>query len=508
MVQPALVAAVSSLSGRPYPMLSIRRAALLVAAVVATLAAPLSARAQLKRAMPDSLTDREFWQFFTTMSEEGGSFVSENFVSNEQTYQHVIPTLQHTLTPNGVYLGVGPEQNFTYIANLKPRMAVIFDIRRQNAMAHLMYKALFELAPTRAEFLSLLFSRPLSLSPPRSAKPAELFAAIGSAHENDSAYGANRRTILDRLEHTHGFALTADDEQSITHVYVSFFEAGPDINYGYRMGGSRFGSMYATYGDIQSLTNAAGVNMAFLASEENYQAVRALHAKNLIVPVVGDFAGPKAIRSVGEYLRQRGGTVTAFYLSNVEQYLFRGAGDAGRFYENVKTLPVDTTSAFIRSVPAFGDPFIGGAMSILSGGLTGSSSSAYSVRVVDSGGVSIVWTTTTDSTGAAVTTRRVDSSGMRVSPLQVFRGLRARDDSAMRAQLDSLLGLRSRDSSSRAGSPFRRNLITPGGGIRVSVGGSLTSGIAPIRASLDAYAAGRLATYDQAIALTKIDGWK
>src|SRR5882762_5506124 len=106
----------------------------------------------------DSLTDREFWRLFTTMSEEGGTFPSENFVSNEKTYQYVIPTLQRTLTPGGVYLGVGPEQNFTYIVNLQPRLAVIFDIRRQNAMLHLMYKALFELSDSRASFVSRLFS--------------------------------------------------------------------------------------------------------------------------------------------------------------------------------------------------------------------------------------------------------------------------------------------------------------------------------------------------------------
>jgi hypothetical protein len=41
--------------------------------------------------IPDSLTDREFWSLFTTLSEEGGSFPSENFVSNEKTYQYVIP---------------------------------------------------------------------------------------------------------------------------------------------------------------------------------------------------------------------------------------------------------------------------------------------------------------------------------------------------------------------------------------------------------------------------------
>ena len=96
------------------------------------------------------------------MSEEGGSFPSENFVSNEQTYQHVIPTLQaHASRRAACTSASGPEQNFTYIANLKPRMAVIFDIRRQNAMAHLMYKALFELSPTRADFVSHLFSRPM-----------------------------------------------------------------------------------------------------------------------------------------------------------------------------------------------------------------------------------------------------------------------------------------------------------------------------------------------------------
>src|SRR4029078_5382113 len=107
-------------------------------------------------------SDTEFWRIFSTMSETGGSFPSENFVSNEMSYQHPIPALHNTGRPDGVYLGVGPEQNFTYIANLKPRLAIIFDIRRQNAMAHLMYKAVFEMSSTRAEFVSRLFSRPLA----------------------------------------------------------------------------------------------------------------------------------------------------------------------------------------------------------------------------------------------------------------------------------------------------------------------------------------------------------
>ena len=468
---------------------SVRRTALIVATFAfAIIARPVPSTAQLTRSMPSALTDREFWDFFTTMSEEGGSFPSENFVSNEQTYQHVIPTLKRTVTSGGVYLGVGPEQNFTYITNLKPRMAVIFDIRRQNAMAHLMYKALFELSPTRADFLSHLFSRPLPASLGTSASPMALFAAAFAAKMNDSAFEANRKAILDLLTVTHGFALTESDIQSVKHVYASFFEAGPEINYGYRFGGVRgFGPTFSTYAEIQTLTNVEGVNMAFLATEENYQWLRALHVKNLVIPVVGDFAGPKAIRGVGEYLKQRHATVSAFYLSNVEQYLFRGVGDADRFYSNVETLPVDSTSMFIRSVPPNNGPF-GGALTFLSGGVQSNISNAYySVSVRDSGGVSIV-RTQTDSAGTLVTKETIDSSRTRrPSPLELFRALRARDDSLLRAR-DSTFGF--------------------GVTRTVTIGSTLVSGLAPIRASLQAFESGKLLTYQQAIAMTKIDGWK
>jgi hypothetical protein len=197
---------------------SVRRTTLILATFAfATIASPVRSTAQLTRSIPVALTDREFWDFFTTMSEEGGSFPSENFVSNEQTYQHVIPTLKRTVTPGGVYLGVGPEQNFTYITNLKPRMAVIFDIRRQNAMAHLMYKALFELSPTRADFLSHLFATVAGITRYVGFAYA-LFAAAFAAKMNDSAFEANRN-ILDHSP-LHGFAPTEADIQSVTRVCV------------------------------------------------------------------------------------------------------------------------------------------------------------------------------------------------------------------------------------------------------------------------------------------------
>ena len=492
----------SSRRRRVSPASLARRTILALTTTVGLLAAA-PVVSPLAPSLPASLTDREFWDFFTSMSEENGYFVSENFVSNEQTYQHVIPTLQSTLTPGGVYLGVGPEQNFTYIANLKPGLAVIFDIRRQNAMAHLMYKALFELSPTRADFVSRLFSRPLPASIGTPATPSDLFAAAAAAEPSDSAYEANRKAIAEQLAVKHGFALAPEDIRSINHVYETFFEAGPDINYGYRPGSrGLFGSPYPNFGQLQTMTNAAGVNMAFMATEANYQAVRAMQINNLIIPVVGDFAGPKAIRGVGEYVRQRKATVTAFYLSNVEQYLFRQSADAERFYNNVATLPLDSTSTFIRSVPPGGRglTFVGAPMFSL-GSTSGTS---YSVEVRDSAGMRIVLTTR-DSAGQRVTTRTIDSTRGPVSPLEIFRSLRARDDSLGRARADSV---RRANGGSGSVTFMGRDSTMLRATRTVTVGmPPLLSGIASIRATLEAFDKGDLNSYSHAIAMTKTEGW-
>jgi hypothetical protein len=100
-------------------------------------------------------------------------------------------------------------------------------------------------------------------------------------------------------------------------------------------------------------TDAAGVSRSFLSSEETFKVLKDLHEKNLIVPAVGDFGGPKALRAVGKYIREHGATVTAFYLSNVEQYL-RQDGKWNLFCGNVASMPLDESSTFIRSGQGFG----------------------------------------------------------------------------------------------------------------------------------------------------------
>src|SRR5262249_3879699 len=114
--------------------------------------------------------------------------------------------------------------------------------------------------------------------------------------------------------------------------------------------GTLYGGFGAvSYGDLMTATDQTGQPRSYLASEDNFQIVRDMHRKNLIVPVVGDFAGAKALRKVGQYIKEHGSTVTAFYTSNVEQYLFQQDDDWRKFLTSVSTFPLDASSTFIRS---------------------------------------------------------------------------------------------------------------------------------------------------------------
>jgi hypothetical protein len=321
---------------------------LLIAALAVALAAlrPVTA-AVAAEPLPASLSDAEFWTLLTAISEPDGAFPFDNFVSNETTLQNVIPALKARTEAGGVYLGVGPEQNFTYIAALQPRIAFIIDIRRQNMLEHLMYKALFEMSPDRATFVSRLFSRkkPSGLDPRATA--AELFGAYERVPAEKELFDANLTELVDTLTGRHRFELSAQDRTAIAYVYTSFFREGPGLNYA--VGGGPSATM-PTYSELMTQTDAEGRHHSYLASEQNYRIVKALEENNLVIPIVGDFAGPTAIREVGRYLAAHDATVTAFYLSNVERYLFERQRAWRRFYTNVAILPYDSKSVFIRAI--------------------------------------------------------------------------------------------------------------------------------------------------------------
>ena len=300
--------------------------------------------------IPERISDSTFWRMVTEFSEPGGYFRSDNFVSNETSLQYVIPELQRTIRPGGVYLGVAPDQNFTYLVALRPRIAFIVDIRRQNMIHHLMYKAMIEMAPTRADFMSMLFARPRLTGVDAAATPEALFNAVSAVPPDTVLFAKNLATITDWLTKRHGFSLTAADLQSLDYVYRAFATAGPDITYAFPNGGGRGFGRWPSFSQLMLETDGQGNNRAYLANEANYRVLKEMETNNLIVPLVGNFSGDKTLRTVGRYLRERGVTVSAFYTSNVEQYLFQQGDDWQRFYANVATLPLDSTSMFIRSL--------------------------------------------------------------------------------------------------------------------------------------------------------------
>ena len=294
--------------------------------------------------LPGEISDADFWRIISEFSEPGGTYPYENFVSNEPSVQNVIPALRKITKPGGVYLGVAPEQNFTYIFALQPKIAFITDIRRQNMLELLMYKTLFELSPTRADFVARLFSRKRPAGLDDRTTASALFAAYNGAAKDDVAQTTQAlKTALSR----HGYGLTNDDLATIDFVYQVFYRAGPSINY--EFASSSPAAALVNYEQEMAATDPEGKAWSFLSSEDAYRYVREMERKNLIIPLVGDFSGPKTIRRISQYLKEHNSPVAAFYISNVEMYL---EGPKMRnFQENVATLPLDSTSTFIRWVP-------------------------------------------------------------------------------------------------------------------------------------------------------------
>ncbi len=324
-------------------------AAVTLAAALLVASASAARRPAALADIPARLGDQEFWKLTEDLSEPDGTFRSDNVLSNEMVFARLVPDVVARVRPGGVYLGVGPEQNFTYIVAMKARFAFITDIRRDNLHLHLLYKAVFEMSADRADFLALLFNKPRPPGLSKSSSIADLMTAYWSVPTADeAAYSRNLRAIHRHLTTTRRFPMTPVDLEGVARVYRAFHWYGLAMNYSASLyltplgGGSA-----ATYADLMMQVGATGEPLTYLGTEEKFAYIKDMESKNLIVPVVGNFGGPKAIRAIGSYLRSRGTTVAAFYVSTVEPYLKR-AGTFEAFCASVATLPMDESSMFIR----------------------------------------------------------------------------------------------------------------------------------------------------------------
>lgn len=290
-----------------------------------------------------ALDDQQFWSLIESVSEPPGTFaVSDNLVSNEP---HVAENARWVRQTPGVYIGVGPEQNFTYIAAARPAMAFIIDIRRENLDLHLLYKALFELSADRADFVSRLFSRPR----PAGAGPLDavedLFRQFETISASPTLYSSTAAEVRARLVETHHLPLSAADLEVIDTTLKAFYTDGPNIHF---WGSRTVDANRPSYRELMTMKDLGGQTRSFLASDEQFRIVKDLQARNAIVPVVGDFGGPTAVRRVGDYIRSHRSMVDAFYASNVAVYLTERQARA--FCGNLASLPATSDAVFIESI--------------------------------------------------------------------------------------------------------------------------------------------------------------
>ena len=291
------------------------------------------------------ITADEFARYTGAWSEPEGFFDSDNFISNETSYLHVMGQLEQRVRPGNVYIGVGPDQNFSYIAESKPELAVIIDIRRQNMLQHFLYKALFELSATRAEYLALLFSRE-SPDVRETASLQEIMAAVRSASTSADVFQRNLNRIKGALAEKFRLRLNTSDLSKIEYVYRTFWQEGLDLRF------STIGRMsylrYPTYQELLLARDREGQQRNFLASVESFQWMKRFEAENRLIPIVGDFGGAGAFKAVARFLEENNLEVSTFYTSNVEFYLF-GRPAWNDYVDNLRALPFEDDAIFIRA---------------------------------------------------------------------------------------------------------------------------------------------------------------
>jgi hypothetical protein len=292
------------------------------------------------------------------LSERSGYFDTDNLISNERSYLQIVSDLKRRSVHGGAYIGVGPDQNFSYISEVRPAIAFIIDVRRDNLLLHLLFKALFELSETRIEYLACLTGRPLppALNGWRQAPIERLVGYVDKTPASSDAITARRQRIENAIRRT-GVPLSSEDLHTIAAFHRRFIDDGLSLRF--NSTGRPPQLYYPTYRDLLLETDAAGNQANYLAAEDSFQFVKSLQSHDRIVPVVGDISGPTALQAVGRAIAARGERLSVFYVSNVEFYLF-GQGAYPRFVNNLRGIPRSKGAVLIRSVfgrySSFGRP--------------------------------------------------------------------------------------------------------------------------------------------------------
>jgi hypothetical protein len=279
-------------------------------------------------------------------SEQNSPFFSDNLVSNESSYLQVAETLESA--PKGLaYIGVGPEQNFSYIAMVEPSFAFIVDCRRDNVTLHLLYKALFEEASSRTEWVSLLFGREYNpkIETEAATSVEALFDRIFCQRSDKSTFAESHTRLRRRLNVLSGLRSLSLDFRALERFHRRFFQQGLEITFELHTPNQQ---RYPTLRSLFLARTSDGRERSFLATAEAYESVRRLHLENRVIPVVGDFTGYKTFTKISEFLRQRGLSAGVVYASNVEQMVWEQRRWR-HWVRNLNALPLAPEALVVRT---------------------------------------------------------------------------------------------------------------------------------------------------------------
>ncbi len=320
---------------------------MLVSLAVTLLATSTAACAQPSaRQVPDSIAD--LGALVARLSDAGGYFDTDNLISNERGYQQVLGAMDRLGVRGGAYIGVGPDQNYTYIASTRPRIAFVVDIRRDNMLEHLLFKALFARAANRAEYLALWTGRPVPAPDSMSALRSidAIVSSIDSSATSPASIAHAREVVREEVQRS-GISLSPQDLVTIARFHDEFIKDGLSLQF--TSAGRAPRAYYPSLRQLILEHDANGKQRSYLASESDFQFLKSMHKRNLIVPVTGDLSGARALPSIGQYLTEHGERVSVLYASNVEDYLIRD-GRFGAYWSVVRALPRDTNAVMIRSL--------------------------------------------------------------------------------------------------------------------------------------------------------------
>jgi len=282
--------------------------------------------------------DQSLARVIAALSEPDVGRPADNLVTNEDSFGRVAGDLRRLAPRGGVYLGVGPDQNLTYIAHARPRLAFVLDFRRRNALLHLAHKALFALAPDRAGYLSRLAARmprPLPVDPTPEALIAAFEGVAMGRPSLDAAVAAVAATLRP-------LGLVAEPEWADLATIQAKL-AGPGLS-------ARFLALpiYPTLARLILASDRQGQPAHFLARDEWYRSIREAHLGDRIIPLVGDYAGPHALPALAAWLRRRGLALSVLAISDVEFFLLR-AGRFPAYIANLAALPWLDGALLIRT---------------------------------------------------------------------------------------------------------------------------------------------------------------